>query len=135
MSSLVRTRSKTGAAAGQISETEFLALDALARESPQTVGTIQKSIGVLPAQMSRVVRALENKDGGALIACQINPDDRRRIDVRITPAGRRAYEAYRQARLGLTVDILREFTPEDREEFMRLLRHMRGSISKRMQNM
>jgi DNA-binding MarR family transcriptional regulator len=132
MSSRVRSRSKGAVAGGQLTETEFLALDSLAKESPQTVGAIQKTVGVLPAQMSRIVRALEDKDGGPFITCQINPADRRRIDVSITDAGLNAYRAYRQARLGLTVEILRELTVEDRAEFMRLMRLMRTSISNRL---
>ncbi|MFH0983742.1 MAG: MarR family transcriptional regulator [Planctomycetota bacterium] len=132
MSSAARSRSKAAMASGQLTETEFLALDALAKRSPQTVGEIQKAVGVLPAQMSRIVRSLEDKEGEALVHCEINPDDRRRINVALTPAGQRAYEAYRQARLGFTLEILRELTPEDREEFMRLLRLMRESIAKRL---
>ena len=132
MSSIVRHRAKTGAAGRQLSEAEFLALDTLAKESPLTVGAIQKAVGVLPAQMSRIVRALEDREEGALITCEINPKDRRRIDVKLTAAGRKAYRAYRQVRLGLTMEVLRELSPVDREEFMRLLRLMRESIAKRL---
>lgn len=132
MSSTVRTRSGAGAAGQKLTETEFLALDVLAKHSPQTVGAIQKAVGVLPAQMSRIIRSLENKDGESLIKCEINPDDRRRIDVTLTPAGQKAYRAYREVRLGLTKDVLRELSAGDREEFMRLLRVMRESIARRM---
>jgi len=133
MGSAARFRSKAGAATGHLTETEYLALDALIKESPLTVGQIQKAVGVLPAQMSRIVRALESKEGKALITCEINPHDRRRIDVSLTLVGRKAYQAYREARLGFTVEILRELSPTDREEFMRLLRLMRVSVAKRMQ--
>ena len=132
MGSAVRSRSKTGAASGHITETEFLALGVLATKSPQTVGEIQKIVGVLPAQMSRIIRALEAKEGGALIACEINPQDRRRIDVSLTAPGRKAHKAFREARVALTVEILGELSVEDRMEFMRLLRLMRESIAKRM---
>ena len=132
MSSIVRHSSKTGAAGRQLSEAEFLAMDALAKESPLTVGAIQRAVGVLPAQMSRIVRALEDREEAALIACEINPKDRRQIDVKLTAAGRKAYRAYRQVRLGQTMEVLRELSPVDREEFMRLLRLMRESIAKRL---
>jgi DNA-binding MarR family transcriptional regulator len=133
MGSSLRSRSRAGTAGSQLTETEFLALDTLAKQEPLTVGAIQKGVGVLPAQMSRIVRALEDKDGGPYISCVINPDDRRRIDVSLTQAGRKAHQAYREARLGLTKEILRELSVTDREEFMRLLRMMRESVSKRMQ--
>ena len=132
LGSIVRHGTRTGAAGRQLSEAEFLALDALAKESPLTVGVIQKAVGVLPAQMSRIVRALENKEGDALITCEINAQDRRRIDVSLTAVGRKAYRAYRQVRLRLTMDILSELSPADREEFMRLLRLMRESVAKRL---
>ncbi|MCP4590203.1 MAG: MarR family transcriptional regulator [bacterium] len=134
MSSAVRSASKRGAAGQSLTETEFLALDALAKNSPQTVGAIQKTVGVLPAQMSRVVRALEDKPSSPLIECQINPQDRRRIDVTLTAAGRKAHTAYREARLGLTKELLREMSVEDREEFMRLLRLLRMGIAKRLKS-
>ena len=78
------------------------------------------------------VRALENKEGDALITCEINAQDRRRIDVSLTAVGRKAYRAYRQVRLRLTMDILSELSPADREEFMRLLRLMRESVANRL---
>lgn len=135
MGSVVRSRSKKAAAGGHLTETEYLALDVLAKKSPQTVGEIQKAVGVLPAQMSRIVRSLEDKDGTTLITCEINPQDRRRIDVSLTATGQKARESFRHARLGLTMEILRELSLEDREEFMRLLRLMRKSIANRMKNM
>lgn len=128
LSSVVRSRSKAAAGGDQLTESEFLALDTLAKESPRTVGAIQKAIGVLPAQMSRIIRSLEDKAGTAYISCGINSEDRRRIDVHLTPDGRKAHEAYRRVRLGLTTQVLSEMGPEDRREFMRLLRLMRGII-------
>jgi CRISPR system Cascade subunit CasE len=44
------------------------------------VGDIQRLLGVLPAQMSRIIRSLENRDR-PLIACHINPRDKRKVDV------------------------------------------------------
>lgn len=130
LSSAVRSRSKAAAAADQLTESEFLALDTLAKESPRTVGAIQKAIGVLPAQMSRIIRSLEDQGGTPYIACEINSEDRRRIDVHLSPAGRKAHEAYRRVRLGLTLEVLQGLSPGDRAEFMRLLRLMRGVIVK-----
>ena len=82
------TQSKSkGKDQAEITETEFLALDLLSQSQPLTVGDIQRKIGVLPAQMSRVIRSLENKSDGPLISCQINPADKRKIDVELTDAG------------------------------------------------
>lgn len=132
LSSTVRSRSRRSMTGNRLTETEFLTLNALARHAPQTVGEIQKEIEVLPAQMSRIVRALEDKDDEALIECRINQHDRRRTDVTLTTAGRKAHEAYRQLRLGMTANLLRELSARDRDEFMRLLRLLREALAKQL---
>ncbi len=114
-----------------LSETEFLALDMLAKAGrTHTVGEIQREIGVLPAQMSRIIRALEDKGGKPLVQCRINPTDKRKIDVALTPAGREAHRAYREVKLGSIQKALEALSDRDREEFMRLLRLIRQSNRK-----
>ena len=129
-----RARSADNRDEPQVTETEFLALDSLVKQGPMTVGEIQKIIGVLPAQMSRVIRALEGKSGGAFVECSINPDDRRRVDVSITKAGLTAHEDYRNARLTMTMEVLSGLRPEDRDQFIRILRTIRAHIDKRLQS-
>jgi len=123
-----KTKSKNEA---DITETEFLALDMLSKsDHPLTVGDIQKRIGVLPAQMSRVIRSLESKGGHPLIACRINPVDKRKVDVEITPAGRKNHQDYRQMKLGTIEKTLRCLSEQDRGEFMRILRQIRENVRK-----
>ena len=117
-----------------LTETENLTLDLLSRRDSMTVGQIQKSIGVLPAQMSRIIRALENKGDEAYVACRINADDRRKIDVQITPAGKRALDAYRGARLKTTTMILGGLSDEERDQFMQTLRKIRVHIQELLRN-
>jgi DNA-binding MarR family transcriptional regulator len=128
-----RGKAKGGEAAHHFSETEFLTLDCLVKHGAQTVGDIQKSIGVLPAQMSRIMRALEQKSGGPFVQCSINPEDRRRVDVSITPEGKAGYDAYRSVRLALTAEVLAGLAPDDRDEFIRILRVMRTHMDNRLQ--
>jgi len=116
----------------ELTETEFLALDILAQtEHPLTVGEIQRQIGVLPAQMSRVIRSLENKSEKPLVACNINADDKRKIDVELTPIGQQAYQAYRQMKLGSIQKSLECLSEHDLSEFMRILRLIRETVRKR----
>jgi len=104
-----------------LSETEFLSLEVLAELGRSYVGQIQKRVGVLPAQMSRLLRRLET---AGFIRCQINQQDKRRIDVLITPAGRRAHATYRQAKLTPIITALERLTPEERAQFMELIQRM-----------
>lgn len=115
----------------EISETEFLALDFVIKaDEPHTVGDIQRHIGVLPAQMSRVIRSLETKGENGLIKCSINAEDKRKIDVEATPAGLEAHASYREMKLGSIRKMLEILSAEDREEFVRILRKIGEMLPK-----
>lgn len=134
LSKLVSTaRSRLPSGPDDLAESEFIALDTLARSQPLTIGEIQRRLGVVPAQMSRIIRSLENRDGGGYIACNINPEDRRKVDVTLTPAGVKAHRAYRESRLQSMLDILSGLRPNDRVEFIRLLRIIRKNIETHVQ--
>src|SRR5665647_2605833 len=76
----------------EMSESQFLTLDTLVNSpSPITVGEIQRSISVLPAQMSRIIRSLESGFDKPLIRCELNQTGKREIDVTLTPEGKRMY--------------------------------------------
>ncbi len=117
-----------------LTETENLTLDLLSKHDVMTVGQIQKAVGVLPAQMSRIVRSLEDKGGSAYIECNINPNDRRMINVSITPAGQKALNNYRKARLSMILRILSVLDHDERENFMGMMRKMRDNISISIKN-
>lgn len=112
--------------ASELSETQFLTLDSLVNAgSSLTVGEIQRSIGVLPAQMSRIIRSLESGFAKPLIQCVLNTTDKRKIDVTLSALGKRLYDEFRGARLAKTVDILQHLTDHDRQEFIRICRLIR----------
>ena len=125
-------RSRRPSGPDDLSETEFLTLDLLFKEQPLTIGEVQKRIAVVPAQMSRVVRALEEQGGRGYVECKINPQDRRCVDVYLTPAGTKAHAAYRAARLSTMYEVLRVLPPKDRLEFMRMLRTIRTSVERQL---
>jgi DNA-binding MarR family transcriptional regulator len=104
-----------------LSESEFLALAALEHVASLSVGELRQHVGVLPAQMSRVIKALEQRYDEKLVLCAINPLDKRKIDVSITPTGRRAVEAYRRAKIMHTVEALESLTDGDLTDFTRIL--------------
>lgn len=126
----VQSRSK-GRQQAEITETEFLTLDLLIHsDTPLTVGDIQRHIGVLPAQMSRVIRSLESKTDAPLISCQINPQDKRKINVSLTDAGRKAHQDYRKMKFGGIEKMLMGMTEHDRTELLRLMRIIRDVMTK-----
>ena len=111
-----------------LTETEFLTLDLLVNERTRTVGQLRKGLGILPAQMSRVLRGLERRPDKALIKCTINPRDRRKIDVVISDAGRKAHRLFRQARLSTAAETLSQLPQRDQREFMRILEKIRALL-------
>ena len=113
--------------AGELKEIELLTLSLLRRQDYLIVGDIQRSLGVLPAQMSRVIRALEDRPQ-PLIACRINASDKRKIDVTLTPAGQQAYHDYQDARVRRLATLLAQLTDEDVEEVQHLLDKVQDSV-------
>lgn len=111
-----------------LTETEFLTIDLVACHESMTVGQLRKHVGVLPAQMSRILRSLERRGDKPLVKCAINPTDRRRIDVTITEAGRRAHRAFRDARVSMSVETLSQLPPQDVREFMRIMEKFRSLL-------
>ena len=97
-----------------------------------TIGDAQKRIGVVPAQMSRIVRSLEEQGGRGYVECSINPQDRRRVDISLTDAGRQAHEKFRTVRLASMYATLQALAPEDRLEFMRMLRQIRAAFAEQL---
>jgi DNA-binding MarR family transcriptional regulator len=129
---IAEARSRSPSGPDDLSETEFLALDTLHTQEPLTIGEVQKSVGVAPAQMSRIVRALEKRGGKGYISCEINAEDRRRIDLFLTESGREAHAKYRDARMRSIGNVLTVLAPDDRFEFMRMMRQLRDAFAKRV---
>jgi DNA-binding MarR family transcriptional regulator len=105
---------------GELKEVEFLTLSLLSSNGTMIVGDIQKLLGILPAQMSRVIRALEGRDR-PLIQCRINPRDKRKIDVALTHHGEKALLEYQVKRVGRLIERLQGLSEEDQEELTRAL--------------
>jgi DNA-binding MarR family transcriptional regulator len=113
-----------------LSESEFLALDALEDVHSLSVGQLRQHVGVLPAQMSRVIKALEQRYDEKLVLCAINPQDKRKIDVSITPTGRRAVAAYRRAKITAMTQSLRSLSDGDLTAFVQIVDKIARSLEK-----
>jgi DNA-binding MarR family transcriptional regulator len=114
---------------GDLKEVEFLSLSLLQANGTMIVGDIQRVLGILPAQMSRIIRSLENRDD-PLIECRINPRDKRKIDVCLTPTGERALAEYQGVRVGRLIGKLQNMSDEDQEELLRVLNKLHGLLDR-----
>jgi DNA-binding MarR family transcriptional regulator len=112
---------------GDLKEVEFLTLSILHQRDTLIVGDIQRQLGVLPAQMSRIIRSLEDRDH-PLIACRINPQDKRKIDVALTPAGAKAFQDHQAARSRSVAELLGRLPEEDLDDLQRLLEKVQEMI-------
>jgi len=115
--------------AGDLKEVEYLTLALLQQNQSMIVGEIQRILGVLPAQMSRIIRSLEDRER-PLIACRINPHDKRKIDVCLTPPGEKALHDYRIPRIRAIADLLGRLSEEELEELSRLLERLHAAIDR-----
>jgi DNA-binding MarR family transcriptional regulator len=113
-----------------LKEVEFLTLAILHRHETRIVGDIQRLLGVLPAQMSRIIRALEDRDQ-PLIACRINPHDKRKINVCLTPSGERAFLDYCAEQVRALTDLLSHLSDEERDDLVRLLDKLEAVVERR----
>ncbi|HEV3263838.1 MAG TPA: MarR family transcriptional regulator [Gemmataceae bacterium] len=112
---------------GDLKEIEFLTLAILQDHGTMIVGDIQRLLSVLPAQMSRIIRALENRQS-ALISCRINPQDKRKIDVCLTQAGERMLLEYQGKRVRRIAELLHDLSDDDQDSLIRLLEKVRGLL-------
>jgi DNA-binding MarR family transcriptional regulator len=113
---------------GDLKEVEFLTLSILRQHDTLIVGDIQRMLGVLPAQMSRIIRSLEMRDQ-ALIACRINPQDKRKIDVTLTAAGRSAHSDYQTSRITSITQFLSKLSEDDLDNLNHLLGRMHDLLA------
>ncbi len=113
---------------GDLKEIEYLALALLQDRRTMIVGDMQRLLGVLPAQMSRVIRSLEARQW-PLIECRINPQDKRKIDVGLTEAGEKALLEYQGVRVRRIAELLRDLPEEDQETLVHLLEKVRNSLA------
>jgi DNA-binding MarR family transcriptional regulator len=116
-----------------LKEMEYLTLALLHDHGTMIVGDIQRQLGVLPAQMSRVIRGLEARDA-PMISCHINPRDKRKVNVSMTPAGQKALLDYQAVRTSRIVEMLRRCSEEELEHLAKVLDRLHALVATRHGN-
>ena len=112
---------------GGLREVEFHTLAILQERGTMIVGDIQRLLGVLPAQMSRIIRLLENRPE-PLIICRINPSDKRKIDVHITETGQKTLLEFQAVRVRRIADQLQDLSDDEQEHLLQLLDRLHGML-------
>lgn len=74
------------------------------------------------ATIKGVIERLARRE---LVSVRADPDDRRRILLRLNPAGREAYATFEATALRVSADTLAPLTRRERETLLGLLRRMR----------
>jgi DNA-binding MarR family transcriptional regulator len=115
--------------AGDLKEVEFLTLSILHQHGTMIVGDIQRLLGVLPAQMSRIIRSLE-MHSRPLISCRINPHDKRKIDVCLTGTGEKALQEHEAQRVQGIHEVLQKVSEDELEQLDQMLDKLREILER-----
>ncbi|PJE26442.1 transcriptional regulator, MarR family [Pseudooceanicola antarcticus] len=102
---------------------EVTVLD-LVRENPGIrQGVVSKTLKIKRAQMSKMVREME---ANGLVARRVPPEDRRSVELRLTPAGEAQMDHIATRFPEIEERIGKRLTPAEARELRRLLIKMTG---------
>ena len=101
-----------------ISPPKYLLLHMLASEGSITQGQMSSLSGVDPSRVTQMAKGLE-KEG--LIERTRDPEDNRVVRMRLTPEGRRVFDAASERRRAVKARIRRSLSEEEEAELRRLL--------------
>jgi DNA-binding MarR family transcriptional regulator len=109
---LLTRRARQAQVDGDLSWPERSALARLDRDGPSTSGALAKREQIRPQSMGATLAALE---GRGLVRRAVDPVDRRRVVLSLTPAGVEAVRSRRSARTELFARALADgFTADER---------------------
>jgi len=108
---------------------EYCVLNAL-RSGLCHVGTLRNFLGVHAVQMTRILRRLEKGGSAPLIQCAINREDRRRIDVTLTTAGKRALQKFRRSRLAPITEAINHLDDQTCRCLLAAIEQLRETLQK-----
>ena len=101
-----------------VSVPQCYGLDAVVREGPLTLGELANRLYLEKSTASRVVDALERK---GYVTRSPHPGDRRALQLKVTPAGRRLVERIRASLVEDARAVLEDLSPSFRREAARFL--------------
>ena len=99
----------------------------LADEGPQRLGALANAFGLDPSTITRQVQALEEIK---LAERTTDPTDRRASILDLTPNGREVLDTTRKHRRARMREALSDWSPQDLDDFGRLLKEFNTSVDR-----
>jgi len=119
---ILANKSKSLVKLSQIGHGEIFALQVIAvHDGNITPGDISKAACTTPARIAAELNSLENKQ---LITREIDPSNRRRILVHITPDGEKAATKNHCEFIDAAVMMLKQLGEQDAREYVRIIGKM-----------
>jgi MarR family 2-MHQ and catechol resistance regulon transcriptional repressor len=104
---------------------ELRLLFSISKEGKCPIGSLASEINVTSAWVTGIVEELENRN---LVKKLRNPNDRRIIDVSLTPAGKKLVKTGMKIYEDLVGDAIKGLSLEELKEFERILMKVNSSI-------
>lgn len=120
----LRARTRSALSPWEITPSQSRAIAVLAAHEPQRLSDLAERLRIAPRSTTEVVDQLQAAD---LIERRPDPADRRATLVVLTPAGRTAAAAIRQARLASADQYFAALPPADRADLTRILAKLAAS--------
>ena len=122
---LIRCGQKLGSGQGR-RQTQGRILKILYHHGPMTQKTLQDKLDIQPGSMSEIAAKLEHK---GLLCRQKDPEDKRKILLTLTDAGRADVEAYQKSRKAQHTKVFDALTQEEQQQLSLLLEKLLDSWS------
>ncbi len=90
------------------------------------MGELSKRMMVTGGNITGITDQLEQEK---LVARVVDPKDRRSYSVKLTPAGRRAFDEMAKVHEGWIAELLQGVTPDDKTQLIELLSHMKQQLN------
>ncbi|MDX6744212.1 MarR family winged helix-turn-helix transcriptional regulator [Actinocorallia sp. A-T 12471] len=105
---------------------QYTALTVLERRDDMSGAELARNSFVTPQSMADVIAAIERR---GYVTRSVDPANRRRHILRLTPAGRAFLADYAAPVAALEAEMLKSFTPADRETFRDYLNRARTALT------
>lgn len=113
----------------ELSMQQFRALRVLDRHPGESLSAVAAHLDLTDASVSKLVDSLVKT---RLVKRIDAPDDRRKVVLTLTKAGRQALESAREAALGRLAGVLAEMDEVDRAAVIRTMEILREALSDRL---